>query len=65
MKNIIVIIFLAISPSPMYKYKLSKEDNLVIKVNGFELTNKTSVNYLGCVLDNNLSVVRKGWKSEC
>ncbi len=37
------------------KYKLSREDDLVIKVDGYELTNKTSVNYLGCVLDNNLS----------
>ncbi len=37
------------------KYKLSKEDDLVIKVDGYELTNKTSVNYLGCVLDNSLS----------
>ncbi len=44
------------------KYKLSREDDLVIKVDGYELTNKTSVNYLGCVLDNNLSgasMVRK------
>ncbi len=37
------------------KYKLSKEDDLVIKVDGYELTNKTLVNYLGCVLDDNLS----------
>ncbi len=37
------------------KYKLSKEDDLVIKVDGYELTNKTSINYLGCVLDNSLS----------
>ncbi len=29
------------------KYKLSKEDDLVVKVDGYELTNKTLVNYLG------------------
>ncbi len=37
------------------KYKLSKEDDLVIKVDGYELTNKTLVNYLECVQDNNFS----------
>ncbi len=36
--------------------------DLVIKVDGYVLANKTLVNYLGCILDNNLSGVNMAWK---
>lgn len=43
------------------KFNLWKVDDLTVKVDDYVLVNRTSVSYLGCVLDNNLSGVSMGW----
>lgn len=43
-------------------YKLHNAKDLSVKVNSYVIANRTSVNYLGCVLDNNLNGVNMAWK---
>lgn len=44
------------------KYKLNKTSQLKIKVGDYTISPRTTANYLGCVLDNNLNGVSMAMK---